>query len=80
MNILWCLLLIAALTPLLVSGPNMVPVQSYAVTADNDNYKSPKTTKTASTRTWTQSPVAPIYAKADERWNADKYGVNTFKR
>ena len=45
MNILWCLLLIAALTPLLVSGPNMVPVQSYAVPADNDNYKITKNYK-----------------------------------
>ena len=37
MNILWCLLLIAALASLFVTGPNLSPVQSYAAAADNDN-------------------------------------------
>ena len=44
MSILQCLLILSALASLLVTGPNLVPVQSYAV-VDNestDNYKDIK--------------------------------------
>ena len=45
MNILQCLLVISALASLLVTGPNLVPVQSYAAAAgggDNGDYKITK--------------------------------------
>ena len=45
MNILQCLLILSALASLLVTGPNLVPVQSYAAAADggdNGDYKITK--------------------------------------
>ena len=42
MNILWCLLLIAALTSLFVTGPNLGPGQSYAAVADGGDHKITK--------------------------------------
>ena len=43
MNILQCLLILSALASLLVTGPNLVPVQSYAaVDGDNGDYKITK--------------------------------------
>ena len=47
MSILQCLLVISALASLFVSGPNMVPVESYASAAaaaggDNGDYKTTK--------------------------------------
>ena len=44
MNFLWCLLILSALASLLVTGPNLVPVQSYA-TVDGDNIDDNKITK-----------------------------------
>ena len=44
MNILQCLLILSALASLLVTGPNLAPVQSYAAAAggDNGDYKITK--------------------------------------
>ena len=46
MNILRCLLILSALASLFVTGPNLVPVQSYAAAAaeggDNGDYKITK--------------------------------------
>ena len=43
MSILRCLLILSALTSLLVTGPNMVPVQSHAAAVgDNGGYKTTK--------------------------------------
>src|SRR4051812_8538224 len=45
MNILQCLLILSALTSFLVTGPNMVPVQSYAAAStdgDSGDYKITK--------------------------------------
>jgi YVTN family beta-propeller protein len=46
MNILRCLLILSALTSLLVTGPNLVPVQSFAaVASENDKDDNNKITK-----------------------------------
>lgn len=45
MNILQSLLMLSALTSLLVTGPNLVPVQSYAAAGDSDNRDDKKSTK-----------------------------------
>ena len=60
MNILWCLLLIAALASLFVTGPNLSPVQSYAAAADNDNgdYKI--------TKDYKDSIKKDVYAESDK--------------
>ncbi len=42
MNILRCLLILSALVSLLVTVPNLAPLQSYAAAADNGDYKITK--------------------------------------
>ena len=47
MNILQCLLVLSALASLLVTGPNMVPVQANAEPGDNGDYKITKDYKSS---------------------------------
>jgi hypothetical protein len=57
MNILQCLLILSALASLLVTGLNMVPVQSYAVNDDKDDNKI--------TKDYKNNIHSDIYSKAD---------------